>query len=314
MTGGQDMQYLRYVMRGASNDSLRVTLALALVIGTVLLAAGCVTGQTGEGKNMGNVPSTVLVTSIPSLKQIESPIVPEEGYYWIKMDPISDKYTEENFTITSTTNLSAGDEILVQVYPSTFFPGPKMQSREFYGATGTVLVIQGRSGINTILFNVNSSTLYNSTPLKPDEYIVTEDSVLHVATCSELFRILPTSGSAGNITEKSKRYIDWDKLDIPHLILNNSMQPVIPDISITLSSNRTEPGKTPYGTIILFSADGIVRFFDKNGTQTAAYYDYSVLHSTAVPNGATIGNPVGNVTTVTYGGERILMEIYEAGN
>lgn len=222
------------------------------------------------------------------------------------MDPITDKNRGDQFSITAKTNLPIGDEILVQVYSSTFYPGGHIPNRDYL--TSTIYVIKDEQDLNKTEYYANTSSL------KPDEYIVTEDSVLRSATCSELFRILPTSGSAGNITAKSKRYIEWDKLDIPHLILNNSMQPVIPDIGITLSSNRTEPGRTPFGTIIVFSADGIVRFFDKNGTQTAAYYDYSVLHSTALPNGARIGNPVGNVTTVTYGGERILMEIYEAGD
>jgi hypothetical protein len=44
------------------------------------LVAGCV-GQMGEGKNIGNVPSTVFVTAIPFPVQIESPIVSQEGYY-----------------------------------------------------------------------------------------------------------------------------------------------------------------------------------------------------------------------------------------
>jgi hypothetical protein len=154
------------------------------------LAAGCV-GQVGEGKNIGNVPSTVFITSIPIPVQIESPIVRQKGYYWIKIDPIGDKVVGENFTITSTTNISAGEEILVQVYSGTHFNGPKMQTWEFYGASGTVSVIQGSNGINTILFVVNSSTLYKSSPLEPDEYIVSEDAIRQDASTGILFNVNP---------------------------------------------------------------------------------------------------------------------------
>lgn len=289
---------------------IRITLILVLVMVAALLAAGCA-GQTSDGKNMGNVPSTVLVTSIPSLKQIESPIVHEEGYYWIKMDPISDKYTGENFTITSTTNLSAGDEILVQVYPSTFFPGPKMQSREFYGATGTVLVIQGRSGINTILFDVNSSTLYNSTPLKPDEYVASEDAIRLDASSGVLFNVLPSSKKT---MLKPKNFIDWEKLDLPLLKVNNSIRPEIPKFTMNFNTDSQYQDLFYYGSIVVFSTDGIVRFFDKNGTQIAAYFDYSTLHSYALSSGVMTSRPVGNVTTFTYNGEQLLTLIFEAGD
>ena len=65
------------------------------------------------------------------------------------------------------TNLAVDDEVLVQVYSSSFKPTQKSQSGEFSGATGTVKVTKGDSGMNKISFDVDSSTF------KPDEYIVT---------------------------------------------------------------------------------------------------------------------------------------------
>ena len=169
--------------------SLRIMVVI-LILTAALLLAGCV-GREGDGKTMGNVPSTLIITPIPPLKQIESPIVMQEGYYWIKIDPIGDKVVGENFTITSTTNISAGEEILVQVYSGKHFNGPKMQTWEFYGASGTVKVVQGSNGINTILFDVNSSTLYKSSPLEPDEYIVSEDAIRQDASTGILFNVNP---------------------------------------------------------------------------------------------------------------------------
>ncbi|MDD1685169.1 MAG: PGF-CTERM sorting domain-containing protein, partial [Methanoregula sp.] len=89
------------------------------------------------------------------------------------------------FTITAQTNLAVDDEVLVQVYSSSFKPTQKSQSGEFSGATGTVKVTKGDSGMNKVSFDVDSSTF------KPDEYIVTENAVIQEdATGTALFNVL----------------------------------------------------------------------------------------------------------------------------
>jgi hypothetical protein len=170
--------------------ALRSMFVILIITAGLVLAAGCM-GQNWDGKTLGNVPSPVFITPIPTLMQIESSVVPQESYYWIKIDPIGDKVVGETFTITSTTNVSTGEEILVQVYPANHFNGPKMQTWEFYGASGTVKVIQGSNGINTILFVVNSSTLYKTSPLEPGEYIVSEDAIRQDASTGILFNVNP---------------------------------------------------------------------------------------------------------------------------
>jgi len=102
----------------------------------------------------------------------------------ITIVPIGDKHVGDKFTITAATNLAVDDEILVQVYSSSFKPTQKSQSGEFSGATGTVKVQKGDTGMNKILFDVDSSTF------KPDEYIVTEDAVIQEATGTALFNVL----------------------------------------------------------------------------------------------------------------------------
>jgi PGF-CTERM protein len=76
------------------------------------------------------------------------------------------------------------DEVLVQVYSSSFKPTQKSQSGEFSGATGTVKVVKGETGLNAISFDVDASTF------KPDEYIVTADAVIQEATGTALFNVL----------------------------------------------------------------------------------------------------------------------------
>ncbi len=293
--------------------SLHTIFVILIVTVGLVLVTGCV-GQAENGKSAGNVTSPVPTTSlIPTPAQIETYQVPQEGY-WIKIDPISDKYVGEIFTITSITNLSAGEEILVQVYSSNFHPGIKMQTREFSGATGTVRVIQGMNGINTISFAVDSSTLYNSSPLKPGEYIVTEDAVIQPVTGNALFNVLPAPDSFGKIPLKPKNFIDWEKLDLPPLKINNSMQPEIPKLVINLFLDPAQPGQLPRGSIVIFSPDSLVRVFDKNGTQIAAYLDFNTFRSAGVPSGFVVDVSVGNVSIVTYSGVRILTLIHEAGN
>lgn len=272
-----------------------LTITLTLIIVVVLLAAGCM-GQAGDGKNVGNVPSTVFITSpIPTPTQIESSNI-HKYLYWIDIDPISDKQVGDIFTINASTNLSAGDEILVQVYNSRIV-------RNITGTSGTVKVNQGTGGINTISFVVNTSEF------KPDEYIVSEDATGQETFGIAFFNVFQKPVSPGNVTLKPKNFIDWEKLDLPTLKVNNSMQPENP----SFANSDSDPCQTTNGSIILFSTDGIVRIFDKNGAQTGACYDSRDFHSHGVPSGTMI-DIRGNVTTVFYGGERILTEIHEAGD
>ena len=128
-----------------------------------------------QGINDANVDDTY--TKLQFL--IEEPV--------IRIDPIGDKHVGDKFTISAQTNLAVDDEILVQVYSSSFKPTQKSQSGEFSGATGTVKVTKGDSGMNKISFDVDSSTF------KPDEYIVTEAAVIQEATGTALFNVLETA-------------------------------------------------------------------------------------------------------------------------
>jgi PGF-CTERM protein len=142
-----------------------------------LLGAGSLQGSDAaealvQGINDPNVDDTY--TKLQFL--VEVPV--------IRIDPIGDKHVGDKFTITAATNLAVDDEILVQVYSSSFKPTQKSQSGEFSGATGTVKVAKGDSGMNKISFDVDSSTF------KPDEYIVTEEAILQTATGTALFNVL----------------------------------------------------------------------------------------------------------------------------
>jgi hypothetical protein len=234
----------------------------------------------------------------------ESPPV-YRSYYWIRIDPIGDRQPGDHVTITSTTNLSAGDEILVQAY-SSHSPHQKIPTGESSGASGTVKVQPGNGGINTISFVVNTSTF------DPDEYIVTEDAVLREATATAIFNLIPDPLLHGNASLKSGNFINWENLGLPPLRINTSIKPEISPGELYLNQTVTQKGQISYGSVIIFAPDNIVRCFDRNGTQYATYFGFHGLRFVYPPSASAVYNgPVENVTTITDNGERILTEIYE---
>jgi hypothetical protein len=98
--------------------------------------------------------------------------------------PIGTKYVGDTFTITGSTNLAAGDTLMVEITSSSFKPTQKAQSGEFSGSSGTVQVMPGTSGYNRWSFDVDSSTF------KPDEYTVKVSGVTVDVTGSTTFVLL----------------------------------------------------------------------------------------------------------------------------
>ncbi len=142
-----------------------------------LLGAGSLQGSDAadalvQGINSPNIDDTY--TKLQFL--VENPT--------ITITPVGDRHVGDKFTITATTNLAVDDDVLCQVYSSSFKPTQKTQSGEFSGASGTVKVTKGTTGLNAISFDVDASTF------KPDEYIVQMDGVIVSATGTALFNVL----------------------------------------------------------------------------------------------------------------------------
>ncbi len=198
-----------------------------------LLGAGSLQGSDAaealvQGINDPNVDDTY--TKLQFL--VEVPV--------IRIDPIGDKHVGDKFTITAATNLAVDDEILVQVYSSSFKPTQKSQSGEFSGATGTVKVAKGDSGMNKISFDVDSSTF------KPDEYIVTEEAILQVATGTALFNVL--DGAAPVVTTKAPVVVTTVATAIPTTVATAVPTPI---------PTTKSPG---YGALIALIGLGAVAF------------------------------------------------------
>jgi len=124
-----------------------------------------------DALNSPNVDDTYTKLSV----MIEEP--------WIHIDVIGDKYVGDTFNVLGTTNLAEGDQILMNVVSASFKPTEKTQSGEFSGASGTVDVKKG-DNFNTFSFQVDASTF------KPDEYIVTAESIQPSVTATTTFNVL----------------------------------------------------------------------------------------------------------------------------
>jgi hypothetical protein len=97
------------------------------------------------------------------------------------INPIGDHYIGDAFTITGSTNLAVGDDLLVEIYSSSFGPTHKAQSGEFSGSTGTVTVTPGTNGYNAWSFYVDTSAF------RADEYLVKVSGVSQDVVASTTF-------------------------------------------------------------------------------------------------------------------------------
>jgi len=132
---------------------------------------------------------------------------------FIRVDPIGDKNVGDAFTITGTTNLPAGNEVLFQVYAASFEPSATdpqagAQSGEFSGATGTVTVMQGTGDVNTWSADLDLTTF------QPREYLVNVSAFTGDANKRDFstgnptgrlkFTVHPAAGNAGTSPQSDK--------------------------------------------------------------------------------------------------------------
>jgi hypothetical protein len=100
------------------------------------------------------------------------------------INPVGDQYVGDQFTLSGSTNLATGDELMVEVISSSFKPTDKSQSGEFSGISGVVKVVPGSGGYNRWSFDIDTTTF------KPDEYIVRVSGIVQDVTASTYFTLL----------------------------------------------------------------------------------------------------------------------------
>ena len=245
-------QYFVVVQHPMQNNIFDISMCTGAGLGNVVcnnqanggLATAKVFTLLGSGSLQGSDAAEALVQGInsPNVDDTYTKLQFLVEVPVIRIDPVGDKHVGDKFTITASTNLAVDDEVLVQVYSSSFKPTQKSQSGEFSGATGTVKVKKGDSGMNKITFDVDSSTF------KPDEYIVTANAILQVATGTALFNVL--EGAAPVVTTKAP-------------VVVTTVAPVVTTAApvVTTVPPTPVPTKSPgYGALIALIGLGAVAF------------------------------------------------------
>jgi PGF-CTERM protein len=156
----------------------------------------------------------------------------------IKILPITEKMVGDKFEIKGTTNLAVDDEILVEVYSSSFGPTPKETSGEFSGASGTVKVVKGTEGFNTWSFPVDTTTF------KPDEYIV-QASAIGLETTNDV-----TATTLFNVVE-------FVPTTVPTTVPPTTGEPTAPPTTVPTPVPTTTPG---FGALVALIGLGAVAF------------------------------------------------------
>ena len=99
------------------------------------------------------------------------------------INPIGDHAVGDTFTISGSTNLAAGDNVLVEIRSASFAPTGKNAASGSSGASGTVTVVAGSGSSNRWSFDVDTAGW------KPDEYLVTVSGVTIDVTGSASFSL-----------------------------------------------------------------------------------------------------------------------------
>jgi trimeric autotransporter adhesin len=140
----------------------------------------------GSGSLQGSDAAEALVQAIsdPNIDDTYTKLTIFVQEPIISINTIGDKHIGDKFTIIGKTNLAVDDEILMEVYSSSFKPTQKTQSGEFSGATGTVKVLKSESGMNEFKFDIDASTF------KVDEYLVMAQAIVQDTTGTALFNVI----------------------------------------------------------------------------------------------------------------------------
>ncbi|KDE55084.1 MEMAR_RS02690 family S-layer glycoprotein, partial [Methanoculleus sp. MH98A] len=146
-------------------------------------------GIPDDNVNLKNMPASEAANAV--INALDSAYVDDRytklTFYiedaWIFIDAIGDKAAGSTFTITGTTNLATGDQLMVEVTSAAFQPTAAGETSAFSSDSGTVEVQEG-DGVNTWSFEVDASSF------KPDQYMVTVESIETQTSTSANFNVV----------------------------------------------------------------------------------------------------------------------------
>ncbi len=159
-------------MKSQQKSGIRLICITLLIVVITMVSAGCLestqdqksqvtTTHDQQGKNPAtSMAVTTRTTTAPApLKTTQSAPAPISSTGVIKIDPISDKKTGDTFTLSGTTSLPAGTNIICQIMPDTGTPPTGIDGASQMSVGGNYQVTKGEGTTNRISLAVNLGRL-----------------------------------------------------------------------------------------------------------------------------------------------------------
>jgi len=206
----------------------------------------------GSGSLQGSDAAEALIQAIsdPNIDDTYTKLTIFVEEPLISINTIGDRHIGDKFNITGRTNLAVDDEILMEIYSSSFKPTQKTQSGEFSGATGTIKVVKGESGFNAFSFDIDASTF------KIDEYIVIAQSVIQGTTGTTLFNVV--EGASTTKTPVVTPVVTAPVIiTVPPTPPPQTVPPTVPPTTVVPTTTKEAPG---FGAVYALAGLGAVAF------------------------------------------------------
>jgi cell division septation protein DedD len=149
---------------------------------------------SGPGALQGSAAAEALKDVIDS--QFIDDLEDSYSFYlenpYITISPSGTLAVGDTITISGTTNLATGNEMIIEISSSSFRPTSKFESSGFSGYSGTTVV---EEGVNANTWSLDIDTAGYT----PDEYTVTVESVTSGTSATSIF----TLAEAGSVPPRT---------------------------------------------------------------------------------------------------------------
>jgi hypothetical protein len=143
----------------------------------LLVTAGCITSGSSAPKNL---PPDKLDQITGTLNQ--------NGTAWIVIDPVGDHAIGDTFVVTATTDLPAGEMVLVRTWPVSFARSDKYVINN--GTSQNVTVSEGSAGINTVSLTLSAADFREATYIIAMEKVTAKNAPV-VASAARWYTVTP---------------------------------------------------------------------------------------------------------------------------
>lgn len=176
-------------------DPWSVCIALIMIL-SAIASAGCVdsaqvppsqvtpAGDVQPGHTADGTTTTARTATVPATQRAVQPSsTPVSSTGVIKIDPISDKYAGDTFTLTGITSLPTGTNILWQILPDTGTPPTRVDGSSMMSVAGNYLVMKGEGTSNRISISVDLGRLV------PGKYVAIVGTMTGDPTSAPVFEM-----------------------------------------------------------------------------------------------------------------------------